>query len=184
MKRHITTAKTLGALCLGALLLAGLIAAGGDQGRGPTMKGWSHLYVRALDTEKTFNFYHRVLGMEFVGSKTYAERDQSNPKVYYYFQAGKVRICVGGWPATPSDYRPGRMSRLSLHWEVHHVGEIYDRLRNMGYTDMTEPRTSRWGARTFTAYDPNGIAIAFTEWTGKSDWQQRNLLDHTVPFSG
>jgi hypothetical protein len=47
---------------------------------------------------------------------------------------------------------------------------------------VTEPRTARWGAQTFTVYDPNGTALALTEWTGKSDWQQSGKLDHSDPF--
>ena len=184
MKRSIITITAVGVFCLGVGLVADRVAAGGDKPKGPTIKGWSHLYVRAIDAQKTFHFYHKVLGMEFLGTKTDSSRGTNNPKVYYYFQAGRVCLCVGAYPSTPSDYRPMRMNNLYLHWEVDHIGALYERLRNLGYSDMTEPRTSRWGARTFTVYDPNGVAIAMTEWTGKSDWQQRSLLDHTVPFSG
>ena len=183
MKRRIITAVVTGAFCVGVGLLADAALARGGKPKGPTLNGWSHLYVRALDARKTFHFYHKVLGMEFVGSKTDASKDKNNPKVYYYFRSGRVCVCVGAFPSTPSDYRPLRMSRLSLHWEVDHLGAVYERLRDQGYTDLTEPRTSKWGARTFTVYDPNGVAIGLTEWTGKSDWQQPNLLDHALPFA-
>jgi catechol 2,3-dioxygenase-like lactoylglutathione lyase family enzyme len=184
MKRHIVTTIAVGAFCLGTGLVAEKVAAGGGKPKRPTFRDWSHLYVRAIDAEKTFNFYHKILGMDYVGSRTDSSRDRNNPKVYYYFVSGGVRLCVGAYPANPSDYKPMRMNRLYLHWAVDDLGVLYERLRNLGYQDMTEPRTSKWGARTFTVYDPNGIAIGITEWTGKSDWQQPKTLDQTIPFSG
>ncbi|UCG33279.1 MAG: VOC family protein [Phycisphaerales bacterium] len=181
MKRHVTTFVTASMFCLVLSFPADLVLAGDPTG-GPAIRGWSHLYIRAIDAERTFRFYHEILGMKFVGSKTDDRGDPTNPKVYYYFQAGQTRLCIGAYPSNPSDYKPMRMNNLQLHWEVSDVSAMYERVRDCGYNDFTQLRTSKWGARTFTVYDPNGFAIALTEWTGKSDWQQPKLLDPTVPF--
>ena len=181
MKRHARTFVITGTFYLVMCLPAESVLAGGETG-GPTIRGWSHLYIRAIDAEKTFRFYHEILGMKYVGSKTDDGGDPTNPKVYYYFQAGQTCLCVGAYPSNPSDYRPMRMNNLQLHWEVSDISTMYERVRDRGYNDYTQLRTSKWGARTFTVYDPNGFAIALTEWTGKSDWQQPRLLDQTVPF--
>lgn len=181
MKRHVPTFIIAGMVSLAAHIQAGPVLAGGPTG-GPAIRGWSHLYIRAIDAEKTFRFYHEVLGMKYVGSKTDDRGDPTNPKVYYYFQSGETCLCVGAYPANPSDYKPKRMNNMQLHWEVSDVSTLYERVRDCGYNDFTQLRTSKWGARTFTVYDPNGFAIALTEWTGKSDWQQPKLLDQTVPF--
>ena len=83
-------------------------APGGGKSKKTPIQGWSHIYVRALDAEKTCRFYHRVLGMEFVGWKT------DGKKAYYYFESGGARICVGGFPKDPSDYKPKRLNFLSV----------------------------------------------------------------------
>lgn len=169
--------------CVG-LLVAGLSvglavrhAPAGSGAKKPLIRAWSHCYVRALDVEKTFRFYHNVLGMSFTGWKS------DGKKAYYYFESGGVRICVGGFPADPSDYKPRRMTTLNVHLTVPDLGAFYERIRNTGYENVTEPRTAIWGARTFTVYDPNGVALGITEWVGKSDWQQSNKLKHGDPFA-
>ena len=151
-------------------------APGGSKSKKAPIQGWSHIYVRALDAEKTCRFYHQVLGMEFVGWKT------DGKKAYYYFESGGARICVGGFPKDPSDYKPKRLSNVYFHLSVDDVGALYERIRNAGYENVTEPRTSLWGGRTFTVYDPNGVALGMTEWVGKSDWQERGELNHHDPF--
>jgi catechol 2,3-dioxygenase-like lactoylglutathione lyase family enzyme len=181
MQRRSLAFIVAGLVCLSFGLLA-IQAAPGGKGKAPIIRGWSHQYVRAIDAEKTFRFYHEVLGMRFVGSRTDSRRDPQNPKAYYYFQSGRVCVCVGGYPANPSDYEPEHMNRLYIHWEVEDVSAFYEHLRDIGYDDHTQLRTSKWGARTFTVYDPNGVAIALTEWKGKSDWQRPDRLEHIVPF--
>ena len=67
MKPHLITVTSLAVFLVGVGPAPSQAPPGG-RSKGPVLKGWSHLYVRAIDAEKTFNFYHRVLGMEFVGS--------------------------------------------------------------------------------------------------------------------
>ncbi len=148
-----------------------------SKARAAGVTGWSHLYIRARDVEKTFRFYRELLGMEYVGSR------EGQGKTYYYLRSGPVRICIGA--RDEADENPGKMWKTwshDLHLEVKGLSDLYERIKAAGYAEVSEPRTSNWGGRTLTLYDPNGVAVALTEWTGKSDWDHVGRLDRRDPF--
>lgn len=111
---------------------------------------------------ETIQFYEAILGFELEHSWDRNESDQGA-----LFKAGRGLIEILQSPVDSSleneglDYRPPQGAFMCIQvWEI---DQLFEKYQSRGVSFKQEITIQKWGHRSFSILDPNGIVLFFFE---------------------
>ncbi len=123
------------------------------------MGKFDHLFIAPKDWDKTFEFYHQILGWQL--GYAWGEKGKE-PRGAYLKSLGGMTIVIAeehqvsdnSWTHGFNGHRP------TIHLNVENVDEVFKKLPT-GTHIISAPQDTHWGTRWFLVKDPDDNILAF-----------------------
>lgn len=133
--------------------------------------GLGHIALRTRNLEETARFYREVLGFP-EAFRMYDDAGNTTTIYLYAAQGQFLELFPGG--SVPDIHSPETIGYCHVCFEVDHLMQTYETLRERGAPIDREPKTGLSKCLQFWTHDPDGNSIEIMELPPESLQAQAN----------